>query len=178
MTKKVTFFIIGTLVLTILPACDFNYKKYKKPTKQEKITANKETKKTKNKIMEEKKMKKENSIKKTDSGLQYQILKTSENDSTPNKGQKVVIHYTGWLSEDGKPGKKFDSSIDRNQPFSFIVGIGQVIKGFDEGILNMKVGEKTRLIIPSNLAYGNRQVGSLIPANSDLIFDIELLEVA
>ena len=117
--------------------------------------------------------KKETPVKKTSTGLKYQILKTVNNDSAkPQKGKKVAIHYTGWLSVNGKPGTKFDSSVDRGQPFAFTVGIGQVIKGFDEGVMMMKVGEKTRLTIPSNLAYGNRQVGELIPANSELIFDI------
>ena len=84
------------------------------------------------------------------------------------------MHYTGWLTN----GKKFDSSVDRKEPFEFQLGAGQVIKGWDEGVAGMKVGGKRRLEIPSELAYGNRSVGNgLIPPNSTLIFDVELLEV-
>ncbi|KXH77179.1 MAG: peptidylprolyl isomerase [Candidatus Thorarchaeota archaeon SMTZ-45] len=94
--------------------------------------------------------------------------------NSPKQGQTVVVHYTGWLTN----GKKFDSSVDRGQPFEFRIGVGQVIQGWDQGVLTMKVGGKRRLTIPPNLAYGNRDVGNgLIPANSTLIFEVELLDL-
>jgi len=92
----------------------------------------------------------------------------------------VVVHYTGWLHDpaatDGH-GKKFDSSVDRGEPFTFSIGIGQVIRGWDEGVMSMKVGGKRQLIIPAELGYGARGAGSDIPPNSELIFDVELLGV-
>lgn len=89
-------------------------------------------------------------------------------------GKQVSVHYTGTLTD----GKKFDSSLDRGQPFTFNLGTGQVIKGWDEGVVGMRVGGKRKLIIPANLAYGNREVGNgLIPANSTLLFEVELLDV-
>lgn len=114
--------------------------------------------------------------KKTESGLQYEILQEGTGVS-PKKGQNVTVHYTGWLDDKGQPGKKFDSSIDRGQPFTFKIGVGQVIQGWDEGVMAMKIGEKRRLIIPAHLAYGTRGIGGLIPANATLIFDVELIKV-
>ncbi|HPQ80901.1 MAG TPA: FKBP-type peptidyl-prolyl cis-trans isomerase [bacterium] len=93
------------------------------------------------------------------------------------KGKSVSVHYTGWLSENGKRGKKFDSSLDRGRPFVFALGAGMVIKGWDEGVAGMKVGGKRTLIIPSAMGYGARGAGSDIPPNADLIFDVELLDV-
>ena len=113
----------------------------------------------------------------TESGLKYAILQKSEKTQTPQKGQLVTVHYTGWLEKDGKLGTKFDSSVDRGQPFKFTVGIGQVIKGWDEGVMLMKIGEKRRFTIPAELGYGSRGAGRLIPPNATLIFDVELLEV-
>jgi peptidylprolyl isomerase len=94
-------------------------------------------------------------------------------------GSKVDVHYTGWLWEDGKKGKKFDSSVDRNQPFNFTLGQGRVIKGWDEGVAGMKVGGKRELIIPPALGYGpNGTPGGPIPGNATLIFEVELLKVS
>ena len=94
------------------------------------------------------------------------------------QGDLVEVHYTGWLQEAGKRGKKFDSSHDSNQPFSFKIGAGQVIKGWEEGVAGMKVGGKRELIIPPELGYGSRSVGNgLIPPNSVLIFEVDLLKV-
>jgi peptidylprolyl isomerase len=112
----------------------------------------------------------EKDYKKTASGLKYAILKPGTG-ATAKAGDRVGVHYTGWLTD----GTKFDSSLDRNQPFKFTLGQGMVIKGWDEGVQGMKVGEKRQLVIPPDLAYGERGVGP-IPPNSTLIFDVELLE--
>lgn len=90
-------------------------------------------------------------------------------------GQQVRVHYTGWLDDGGKKGKKFDSSVDRGQPFVFGLGVGMVIRGWDEGVAGMKVGEKRTLYIPSEKGYGSRGAGGVIPPNANLIFDVELL---
>jgi len=92
-------------------------------------------------------------------------------------GNTCVMHYTGWLYEDGKKGAKFDSSLDRGEPFAFGLGQGMVIKGWDEGVAGMKVGGKRTLIIPAHLGYGARGAGGVIPPNATLIFDVELLDV-
>jgi len=108
----------------------------------------------------------------TKSGLKYyEMLLGAGPKAEPKK--KLKVHYTGWLTT----GKKFDSSVDRDQPFEFQLGVGQVIKGWDEGIAGMKVGGKRQLHIPAELAYGTRGFSDLIPANSPLIFEVELLEV-
>ena len=88
------------------------------------------------------------------------------------------MHYTGWLYENGVQGAKFDSSVDRNDPFEFALGAGMVIKGWDEGVQGMKVGGKRTLIIPAKLSYGARGAGGVIPGNATLKFDVELLAVA
>lgn len=93
------------------------------------------------------------------------------------KGKNVTVHYTGWLNQSGKKGAKFDSSVDGNQPFSFPLGAGAVIRGWDEGVAGMKIGGKRTLYIPSVLGYGTRGAGADIPPNADLIFDVELLGV-
>lgn len=108
----------------------------------------------------------------TDSGLKYRDLVVGTG-VIPKNGQTVVVDYTGTLMD----GTKFDSSRDRGQPFQFRIGVGQVIKGWDEGVGTMRVGGRRELIIPANLAYGSRAVGGVIPANSTLIFDVELLAV-
>ena len=109
---------------------------------------------------------------KTPSGLEYIDLKAGTGVS-PTAGKAVMVHYTGWLTD----GKKFDSSVDRGQPFVFNVGAGQVIPGWDEGVLSMKVGGKRKLIIPANLGYGAAGAGGVIPPNATLVFEVELLDV-
>ena len=96
--------------------------------------------------------------------------------ATPKTGQTCVMHYTGWLYQDGKKAAKFDSSVDRGQPFEFPIGTGRVIKGWDEGVASMKVGGKRTLIIPPSLGYGARGAGGVIPPNATLKFDVELLD--
>jgi peptidylprolyl isomerase len=97
--------------------------------------------------------------------------------ATPKAGQTCVMHYTGWLYQNGAKGQKFDSSVDRGKPFEFTIGRGQVIAGWDEGVATMKVGGKRTLIIPPELGYGARGAGGVIPPNATLIFDVELLGV-
>jgi peptidylprolyl isomerase len=112
----------------------------------------------------------------TSSGLQ--IIDTKPGTGAmPRAGQTAVVHYTGWLSNNGAKGKKFDSSVDRNEPFEFPLGQGRVIKGWDEGVASMKVGGKRTLIVPPALGYGGRGAGGVIPPNATLIFDVELLGV-
>ncbi len=112
----------------------------------------------------------------TPSGLKITDTKVGTG-ATPKVGQTCVMHYTGWLYENGAKGKKFDSSVDRGQPFEFPLGQHRVIAGWDEGVATMKVGGKRTLIIPPELGYGARGAGGVIPPNATLIFDVELLDV-
>jgi len=113
----------------------------------------------------------------TDSGLKYMDTVIGTGVS-PQKGQTCSVHYTGWLNDGrGGRGKKFDSSVDRGQPLPIPIGVGRVIKGWDEGVISMKVGGKRTLFIPSYLGYGPRGAGGDIPPNADLIFDVELISI-
>ena len=108
----------------------------------------------------------------TASGLKYVDLVAGTGNEAAS-GHRVKVHYTGWL----KDGRKFDSSVDRGQPFEFPLGAGRVIKGWDEGVAGMKVGGRRRLVIPASLGYGVRGAGGVIPPNAELIFEVELLAV-
>lgn len=112
----------------------------------------------------------------TASGLQFVDVRVGSGAS-PKSGQICVMHYTGWLYENGSKGRKFDSSVDRGQPFEFPIGTGRVIKGWDEGVADMKVGGKRTLIIPPSLGYGARGAGGVIPPNATLMFEVELLAI-
>ncbi len=112
----------------------------------------------------------------TSSGLQFEDTVVGSG-AAPAAGQTCIMHYTGWLYQDGKKGAKFDSSVDRGQPFEFPLGMGRVIKGWDEGVASMKIGGKRTLIIPPALGYGARGAGSVIPPNATLLFEVELLGV-
>ena len=112
----------------------------------------------------------------TQTGLKF-IDTTVGTGASPKAGQICVMHYTGWLSNGGEKGKKFDSSVDRGSPFEFPIGKQRVIAGWDEGVASMKVGGKRTLIIPPELGYGARGAGGVIPPNATLIFDVELLAV-
>ena len=112
----------------------------------------------------------------TPSGLKIEDTKVGDGAS-PSTGQTCVMHYTGWLYENGQKGRKFDSSVDRGDPFEVPIGTGRVIKGWDEGVASMKVGGKRTLIIPPELGYGARGAGGVIPPNATLIFDVELLGI-
>jgi peptidylprolyl isomerase len=112
----------------------------------------------------------------TPSGMKIIDIKVGTG-AMPKPGQTCVMNYTGWLYENGAKGKKFDSSLDRNEPFEFKIGVHQVIAGWDEGVATMKVGGKRTLIIPPELGYGARGAGGVIPPNATLIFDVELLAV-
>jgi FKBP-type peptidyl-prolyl cis-trans isomerase FkpA len=108
----------------------------------------------------------------TSTGLQYEDLQEGTGQEALS-GQTVSVHYTGWLTD----GTKFDSSVDRGQPFQFPLGARRVIAGWDEGVAGMKVGGKRKLTIPPSLGYGSRGAGGVIPPNATLVFDVELLDV-
>jgi peptidylprolyl isomerase len=113
----------------------------------------------------------------TASGLSYEDTVVGTGPS-PTRGQTCVMHYTGWLWVNGAKGAKFDSSLDRGQPFEFPIGMGRVIKGWDEGVASMRVGGKRTLLIPAQLGYGDRGAGGKIPPGATLLFEVELLRVA
>ena len=113
----------------------------------------------------------------TPSGLKYEDT-LAGTGASPAKGQTCVMHYTGWLWENGAKGAKFDSSLDRGRPFEFPLGLGRVIKGWDEGVASMQVGGKRTLLIPPGLGYGDRGAGGVIPGGATLLFEVELLNVA
>jgi peptidylprolyl isomerase len=113
---------------------------------------------------------------KTATGLSYEDTRAGTG-ATPKSGQTCVMHYTGWLYDNGNKGAKFDSSKDRGQPFSFPLGLGRVIKGWDEGVASMQVGGARTLVIPPDLGYGARGAGGVIPPNATLLFEVELLDV-
>ena len=110
----------------------------------------------------------------TDKGLSYTDLETGDGETVTGKGQTIIVHYTGWLED----GTKFDSSRDRNDPFSFPLDCNFVIRGWDEGVKGMQVGGKRRLVVPPELGYGARGAGGVIPPNATLVFEIELLEIS
>jgi len=112
----------------------------------------------------------------TSTGLSFEDSQVGTG-SSPTRGQTCVMHYTGWLWENGAKGTKFDSSVDRGRPFSFQLGVGMVIRGWDEGVATMQPGGKRTLLIPAELGYGSRGAGGVIPANATLLFEVELLEV-
>ena len=113
---------------------------------------------------------------KTPSGLQYDDTVLGTGDEAAS-GQGVSVHYTGWLYNDGTKGAKFDSSKDRDEPFSFELGAGRVIRGWDEGVQGMRVGGTRVLVIPPELGYGARGAGGVIPPNATLMFEVELLDI-
>jgi peptidylprolyl isomerase len=113
----------------------------------------------------------------TSSGLSYEDTVVGTGPS-PTRGQTCVMHYTGWLWVNGAKGEKFDSSLDRGRPFEFPLGMGRVIKGWDEGVASMRVGGKRTLLIPAQLGYGERGAGGKIPPGATLLFEVELLRVA
>jgi peptidylprolyl isomerase len=112
----------------------------------------------------------------TGSGLQYRDIEGGAGE-TPKTGQTCVMHYTGWLWVNNAKGAKFDSTIDHGAPFSFRLGLGDVIKGWDEGIATMKVGGTRELLIPPNLGYGTRGAGGVIPPNATVLFEVKLLKL-
>ena len=112
----------------------------------------------------------------TSTGLQFEDTREGQGGS-PTKGQTCEMHYTGWLWLDGKKGEKFDSSVDRGRPFTFPIGAGRVIKGWDEGVATMKIGGARTLLIPPGLGYGANGAGGVIPPNATLLFEVELLGV-
>ena len=169
---KTVIAICATLLLLVSVAFAGDSTDVKADVKEKKIdTAETEVKAD---TTETKKMK-EPEVITTKSGLKYIDHVIGDGDEA-QRGASVEVHYTGWLDDKGKKGKKFDSSKDRNQPFIFMLGAGQVIRGWDEGVAGMKVGGKRELIIPPELGYGTRGAGNVIPPNSTLIFEVELLK--
>ena len=160
----------------MLTACDANDKKQEPKAETTKaVNATKPVETTKAPSMESKERTFASGLKVTRMPNSKQV---TESDQNPSRGQRVTVHYTGWLSDGGKRGMKFDSSVDRGQEFTFTIGVGQVIKGWDEGVMTMKVGETCEIFIPSAMGYGSRGAGAKIPPNADLIFEVQLIKVA
>jgi FKBP-type peptidyl-prolyl cis-trans isomerase FkpA len=157
MMKKITMLALGGIMIGNLTFAD---------AKHPNTVENKST------TTEIKKMTTDSKTIKTASGLQYEVVKAGTG-ATCSTGQKIKVHYTGTLEN----GNKFDCSRDRGEPIEFTLGVGQVIKGWDEGVNGMKIGEQRKLTIPANLAYGDRAIGT-IPAKSTLLFDVELVDIA
>ena len=159
MTKHLVIGLVGALGFAMVagPAWGDTSAPAKKPAKSDKKKAGKG----------------EPKVVTTASGLKY-VDDVVGTGAAPEKGKRVTVHYTGTLASNGQ---KFDSSVDRGQPFKFVIGVGQVIAGWDEGVMSMKVGGKRKLMIPSKLGYGARGAGGVIPPNADLNFDVELLGV-
>ncbi len=160
-------YLLSMAAITLLSNCSCDKKNNTKTNLETKTTT--EPKNKDSDIMQP-------TIHHTASGLGYEII-TPGTGAKPQKGQTVVVHYTGWLDDNGQPGKKFDSSVDRGTPFSTQIGVGRVIPGWDEGLLDMQVGEKRRLFIPADLGYGKYGAGAAIPPNANLIFDVELIAI-
>ena len=123
----------------------------------------------------------EKTLKKENKMIEFEKIDVREGKGREaEKGLNISVHYSGWIYDDSKSdkkGSKFDSSKDRGEPFNFVLGVGQVIKGWDEGFTGMKVGGTRTLIIPADMGYGSRGAGSVIPPNANLIFDVELLGI-
>ena len=123
----------------------------------------------------------EKTLKKENKMIEFEKIDVQEGKGREaEKGLNISVHYSGWIYDDSKSdkkGSKFDSSKDRGEPFNFVLGVGQVIKGWDEGFTGMKVGGTRTLIIPADMGYGSRGAGSVIPPNANLIFDVELLGI-
>ena len=110
----------------------------------------------------------------TDTGLKYEDLVVGDGEAATGPGQTVTVHYTGWLED----GTKFDSSVDRDEPFRFPLGVGYVIPGWDQGVVGMTVGGKRKLTVPPQLGYGASGAGGVIPPNATLLFEVELIKVS
>ena len=162
---KKLLILFSLIALLAVPVLGEDTADKKEETKKEEIKKGEKTEKA----MEAK-------VIETESGLKYIDVEVGEG-SEAKAGMMVEVHYTGWLDEKGEKGKKFDSSVDRGTPFSFPLGAGKVIKGWDEGVAGMKIGGKRTLFIPADLGYGSRGAGAIIPPNATLIFDVELLGV-
>lgn len=158
--------------------CSFTNCGGKKAEAKKKISTVKKQSKPKKTVKKKVAMSEEKKTIETASGLKYEVLVAPQKDAKkPSKLSEVEVHYTGWLYENGKKGAKFDSSKDRKQTFKFNVGAGYVIKGWDEGVMSMAEGETRLFTIPSNLAYGERGAGGVIPPNATLLFEVELIKV-